>query len=535
MNHIFKITRSGIPVLCVAILTSVAALGARAANPADMRLMVGIIVEGLDGARLEQMRPHLSAEGFELLRRQGLTIESLDYGTALDPAAATALIVTGAAPEINGIEGETVYDPVTARVASAYADPAALGNFTNATLSPKALRTTTLSDEARLASSGVSVVYAVAADPETALPLAGHAGNLAMWLDPVTSNWATSTYYREMPAITAAANRTAPLAARMDTMSWTPSLAPADYPDLPEHLTRYPFRHVFPRGNAHRHDAFTASPLAAREVTKAAADLMKAVRPGTHNDGVDVLNVAYTLEPYTFTRSGENRVETLDAYVKVDAQIAALLRDIDSRVGLDHTLVWLAGTPARPRSRREDDKWTLPRGELSTRRAGSLLNIYLMAMYGNGDFVSGVHDGRIYLNTRLIEERRLDADAIRRQAAAFLTRMSGISRAWTRDAIIDGRAGEGRRRNTVAETAADVWFDVAPGYEIIDDYADPAASSQGFTVRLAAPFTPAFIMAPGIAPRIIGEPVDARRLAPTVARIMRIRPPTGASEAPLIL
>lgn len=522
-------------MLCVALLTSVAVLGARAASPSDVRLMVGIIVEGLDGARLDQIRPHLSADGFELLRRNGIAIENLDYGTALDPAAATALIVTGAAPEINGIEGATVYDPVTGRVLSAYADPSALGNFTNASLSPKALRTTTLSDEARLASSGVSVVYAVAADAGTALPLGGHTGNLAMWLDPVTSNWATSTYYREMPAIIAAANRTAPLAARMDTMSWTPSLAPAEYPDVPDHLTRYPFRHVFPRGSASRHEAFAASPLAAREVTKTASDLFRAVRPGSHEEGIDVLNVAYSLEPYQYTRTGENRVETMDAYVKVDAQIAALLRDIDTRVGLDHAVIWLAGTPARPRSRREDDRWTLPRGELSTRRAASLLNIYLMAIYGNGDFVSGVHDGRIYLNNSLIDERHLDAELIRRQAAAFLTRMSGISRAWTRDAIVEGLAGEGRRRNTVAESSADVWFDVAPGYEIVDDYADPTATPQGMTVRLAAPFTPAFIMAPGVAPRIIGEPVDARRLAPTLARVMRIRPPTGASEAPLIL
>ena len=46
---------------------------------------------------------------------------------------------------------------------------------------------------------------------------------------------------------------------------------------------------------------------------------------------------------------------------------------------------------------------------------------------------------------------------------------------------------------------------------------------------------PAFIIAPGVKPQKITSPIDAALLAPTVARILRIRSPNGARMMPLSL
>ncbi|MDE5683029.1 MAG: alkaline phosphatase family protein, partial [Muribaculaceae bacterium] len=215
-----KLSRLNILMSLVASLTS---LSISAASPQSPKLLVGIMVEGLDGDCLELLRGQFGEGGFRRLENKGLTIAQADYGSYLDAAAAAAEVMTGASPSVNGIPAEYIYDPEARRGINIYADAASMGNYTNASYSPSALRVSTIADEVRIASGGINVVYAVAANPAVSLALAGHAGNSALWLDTKTGNWASSTYYKEMPVAVAARNRMAPLSSRLDTMSWTPS------------------------------------------------------------------------------------------------------------------------------------------------------------------------------------------------------------------------------------------------------------------------------------------------------------------------
>lgn len=528
-----KLSRLKVVLSLVASLTS---LGLCAAIPFTPKLLVGIMVEGLDGDCLELLRGQFGEGGFRRLERNGLMLQQADYGTYLDAAAAAAEVMTGAAPSVNGIPAKYVYDRESGRTVSVYADAGTLGNFTNAAYSPAALKVSTISDEARISSGGVNVVYAVAADPAVSLALAGHAGNSALWLDPKTGNWASSTFYKELPVAIGARNRMAPLSVRLDTMSWTPIINLSSYTTLPDHLTRYPFRHVFPRGKSERLDMFASSPMVNAEVTDVALDLLGSLRIGQHSGVTDVLNVAYTLEPFTYGKNADNRPELYDAYVRLDRKLEQLFNTIDRRVGLDSTVVFLAATPRRPGSRRDEECWNIPYGEFSTRKAASLLNIYLMAVYGNGDYVAGFHNGQFYLNHKLIKERGLDLRAVRAEAADFLSKMTGVDRVFTLDDIIAGRAGdksETLRRNTARESAGDLRVEIVPGFEVVNDLGDAGAGAGGDVQRMAASAVPAFIMAPGLSARTVGTPVDVRAIAPTVASILRIRSPNGAAEPPL--
>lgn len=527
------------PGLVLALVASLAAVNMSAADAANTRLLVGIIVDGLDNDYLDLLRDRFGEGGFRRLERDGAVILNADYGTSLDATAATAIIASGASPSLSGIAADTRYDRERMRELSVFTDPSVLGNFTSQTFSPKALRVTTLSDEARIAAGGVNVVYAVAPAPGQAISLAGHTGNSALWLDPKSGNWATSTFFQEMPVVIATRNRTTPLATRLDTMSWTPSLSPDKYPGLPDHLSRYPFRYVFPRSNTARLDMFAASPLVNREVTTVALDLLQNMRIGTHEGSTDVLNLAYSLNPYPYGKNPDSRPELLDAYIKLDRNLEQLFQAIDSRVGLGNTVIYLAATPPPGRSRREDERWAIPYGEFSTRKAASLLNMYLMAVYGNGDYVSAFHNGHFFLNHKLLKEKNLDARNVRAEAAAFLVKMTGVDRVHTIDAVMAGTAGdraEALRRNTDHSSAGDLLLTVAPGFEIVDDYSQTVSTAAPHMVeRASATTAPAFILAPDIAPQTIGAPVDARTLAPTVARILRIRSPNGATEPPLAL
>ncbi len=137
------------------------------------------MVEGLNDEYITLLNDYLCDGGFRRLMRDGVTIANLDYGPGVDPAAATAMVFTGAAPSVNGISGAKIYDATTRRGQNILTDPSTIGNFTGETLSPKGILVSTLGDEVRLDAAGTGWVYSAAADPVQAIIMAGHAGNSA--------------------------------------------------------------------------------------------------------------------------------------------------------------------------------------------------------------------------------------------------------------------------------------------------------------------------------------------------------------------
>lgn len=511
-----------------------------AVNAARPRLVLGIVVEDLRQEYIDQLRMQFGPDGFNRLLNEGVVLENVDFGPGLDATAAAAVVATGASPSTNGIPGKTVYDREGRRRQSVYHDGKTVGNFTDQQLSPAALRVTTVSDEARIAGGGVTYVHAVAVQPELAITLAGHSANSAIWLNDRTGNWAGTTIYRDFPTCVSQRNRMQPLNARIDTMQWTPSDRTASAIILPDHTVRYPFRHIIGDAKAERMDAFMASPLANSEVTDIAADIVTTLSLGTH-DGTDIVNVGYSVSPYTYTKGAENRYELADSYVKLDAQLSRLFRAAErSAGGRDNVAIYLVGTPPGNSRRRDDERWNIPTGTFSTRQAISLLNLYLIAIHGNGDWVTAFNDGAFFINTALAKEKNIDAAKLRTEVADFLMRMSGVDIAYPIDRVIAGLAPvdqpEALRRNTVSASAGDVMFRITPGWELVDDFNRPGLHyGRGPVTAHAGTMAPAYLLVPGTAPAVITTPVDARVLAPTVARQLHIRSPNGAAQAPLRL
>jgi len=513
----------------------VAAAASAQAVPTRPRLVVGIVVEGLEQEQIDLLRHNFGQGGFNRMLREGAIIENADYGSAVDATAATAMIFTGAAAGITGVPAAEIFDRTSLRTVPTLTDPSSIGNFTSQTFSPRSLAVTTIADEAKIAGSGVTYAYAIAPEPAQAIIMAGHAGNSGMWLNENTANWATTTYYKDTPTVMTKRNHMQPLRTRLDTMQWAP-LFPSDrYVFLPDHLTRYPFRYTY-RG-ADRIGMFKNSPAINTEITALAIEHLNALSLGRHPEGPDMLSLAYTLEPYAYSKQTDNRFEQQDAYFRLDRDLEQLFSSIDKNVGLKNSLIFLAATPPSGRTRRDDEKWQLPFGEFSTRKAISLLNMYLMAIYGNGDWVQGYHNGEFFLNHQLIQTHNLDLHKIRAEAATFLKRMAGVAEAYSIDDILAveaGRQAEALRRNTDVNTAGDVRIAVMPGWEIVTD--SPAFRNRPNQVsRMGVTTAPVYIMASEVAPQRLDTPVDIRVVAPTVTRLMRIRSPNAAAVPPLNL
>lgn len=522
------------------LLTSLA-VGLAAVNaatgqgPVRPKLVVGIMVDQLRTDYVEYLRDLFTEKGFRRFIDSGVFLRDVDFKAPVkDAAAATALVYSGAYPSINGIQKAEVYDPATQTVRSSMHDPAVLGNFTDQTYSPAQLRVSTLSDELAIDGIGVGQVFSIAPDAEQALAMTGHAGTSAFWIDDNTGKWSSTTYYKDTPKPVYQRNHSLPISAKLDTLQWRPLLELERYPGLPAQKKFYPFKYNFPKSDRNVYTRLKESPIVNTEVTDLAIDYLEQLRLGQRGDVIDMLNVGYTAAPWPYASDGDSRLELEDSYVRLDRQLGRLLDAIDAGVGLENALVFLSSTGYYEDRSDYEPRFRVPTGTFSVKRAVSLLNAYLSAKYGNGQYVSGYHDGTVYLDYKTAETHHADLSEMSRSARDFLCRMAGVAEVRTYREILAAASPEAEAARLAIDprTAGDLYIKFNPGWTVSDDTRFPVKS---FPVRNTAVCTPAFILYPQLQPARIPSQTEAATLAPTLAGLIKIRPPNGASTRPLLL
>ncbi len=503
--------------------------------PGRPKLVVGIVVDQMRTDYIEYLQNYFGERGFRKLMKDGVYMRDVNFKVKdLDMASATAMLYTGAYPSQTGIPSALVYDNETKTISPALADTKTLGNFTNDSYSPERLRLSTISDELVIANGGQGQVYALAADPQQSMIMAGHAGTGALWINNTSGNWATTTWYKPMPGQISGRNYSSSLSSRIDTMQWKPSVALDRLPGISHNKANAPFKHTFSKSDKNVYIQFANSPLANREITDVAIECLKDLNMGKTGATVDMLNLGYTVAPYKYVKGNDYSAELTDSYIRLDKELGRLFEAIDKYVGAGNAMIWLSSTGYYDDAVIDDRKYRIPGGEFSIKRAQSLLNSYLSARHGNAGYVGAFKDGHIYFDHKVIEEKKLDINEVMADARSFLAKMSGVAAAYTlNDILSPGTPEEESLRLSIdPKHGGDLFVTFNPGWTVVDDVAYPSVSKP---VRETPVMTPAFILAPDVEAQTISTPVDATALAPTVAGILRIRSPNGSVAKPLLL
>lgn len=514
------------------ILLTLAVVPAKAVAPGESpKLVVGITVDQLRSDYLYALQHLFGEKGFKKMLSNGVVYDKVLFDLPyMDKAVATATIYTGTIPFYNGIPAEIVFDAVSRKSRLLLTDAKYMGNATDDTYSARALRTSTLSDEVKIAGNGLGRVYAVAPDATTSILAGGHIANCAFWIDDETGKWVTTTYYNDAPAYILQRNYTQSLSSRIDTMKWMPLYDAGQYTAIPYYTQPYSFKHGFSRGDRTCYERFKTSALVNREVTDVAIELIENGMLGKRGY-LDMVNIGYTAAPYNTGDIQQYGIELQDTYVRLDRDLARLFDAIEKSVGLQNTVIFLTSTGYFTGDGRESSVFNICSGEFYPKRAVSLLNMYLMAMYGSGEWVAGYHHNQIYLNRQLIKERNLDLDTIRDKCASFLIDMEGVQDVYTLQRILLRSTNEhtdALRRGLLPRYSGDLFIELVPGWEVVHE---DAANTREY-VRHNAVESPFMLMAPQVPVRKITTPVEVTAIAPTVARVLRIRSPNGCTAMP---
>ena len=495
------------------------------------KLVVGILVDQLRTDYLDNLKDMFGTGGFRRLMESGVYLKDVDFIVpGNDSGSAASIIQTGAYPRYTGITGKMVYDPSVKGIVPVFKDSSYIGNFTDETYSPSALRVTTLTDEIAYENKGNGSIHSIAPDAAEAIVLAGHSGNSAFWINDETGRWSSTTYYPNPPASIQNLNYNSPLISRLDTMKWTPLRKGEPYLDVTQKEVKDGFKYTLSRSDRDVFSQYKDTPYLNSDITAVAGNYIKELNLGKNVESIDVLNIGYRLSPYEGASAAYD-FPLQDAYLRLDKDLEQLFATLDRQVGKENVLIYLVSTGyfEEPVSDMPDSKY--PGGTFSVKRSMSLLNAYLAAKYGNGAYVDQYFNGNVYLDRNSIEEKNLDLRRVTEDARDFLIRMSGVAEAYTTYDLVSPAIPriEALRLAFDPKSSGDILLEFNPGWSVVDDSRFPSITQQN---KIEAYNTPGFIMGGNISPRVIEETVEATQIAPTLARILRIRSPNSAVSKP---
>lgn len=498
------------------------------------KLIIGITIDQLRTDYLEILQNRFGQGGFRRLMQEGVVYDQITFELDNpDATAAIAALATGSYPFQNGISSEFAFDKETLRRRPIFFDVKYIGNATDGYWSPRALLSSTLADELKLASQQSSRIYSIAPNADEALISAGHSADGAFWIDDKKGNWCSTTYYREFPNYVSNQNSRNPLFCDVETKGWDSQLytqngicALSPYQPCNPYFT-----HKFQDSKQVMYSWIKTSPIINEAVGKMAQLFITNGRIGTAASSTDMLQLTFYAGTYQHAAKEVYPCELEETYIRLDQTLEELLNLVDKQVGLQNTLIYVMGTGET--NENAPDVPGLSLGEFNANRCTALLNIQLNSLFGQGQWIEGFEDKQIYLNHKLIEQKQLQLDDVAREAAKFVSLFSGVDEVFTAQQLLheDYSQRISRIRNSYRKSGGgDLVIILQPGWNLrLNDSSQPQPQTRHDVYP-----GPAIIFAPSLVKaERIQTPVEAVSIAPTIAKAIRIRAPSACRALPL--
>ena len=500
--------------------------------PEVPRLVVNVVIDQLRTDYLEAFSPLYGEGGFRKLLQQGRVYSQAEYTFAHpDRASSVASLMTGATPYEHGIVGQRWLNRATLQPVGCADDNTCTGHFTNEKLSPANLAVTTISDELKVSTEGKGLVYAVAPNADAALFAAGHAGDGAFWVNDESGEWCTTSYYGSFPSWLSYYNSSAHAARRIDQLAWVPTNdLVGEFNYFVSGGMKKPFRHQF-RGDR-RFRELKASALINEEVNDFVSHLLQNTLLGI-DPITDMLTVTFYAGNFDHKTVAEYPMEMQDTYVRLDDQLARLMRMVEQKVGRSRTLFVVTSTGYSDTDQSTSDlsRYRIPSGEFNISRAQLLLNMYLSAVYGQGQYIEASLGNQLYFDLKLVEKKGINFSEMLERSADFLIQLSGVRDVYTSQRLNQGAWTPGIRnlRNAYnPKCSGDIQIQLSPGWRLWNEQTHERLQQRDSYMGF-----PLYLYGLDLQPEVVTSPVTLDRLAPTLARCLRIRAPNGCSASPL--
>jgi len=226
----------------------------------------------------------------------------------------------------------------------------------------------------------------------------------------------------------------------------------------------------------------------------------------------------------------ECQIELQDTYVRLDQELSRLINHIEQQIGKERVLFVITSTGHTDEESADYEKYRIPTGTFYMNRTANLMNMYFGALWGNGKYVEAHFHNHIFLNHRLLEVKKVSMAEATSRAQEFLVQFSGVRNVYTSLQLLTGNNENlyKTRNGFNPERCGDIIIETAPGWRLIDE----DTQENQLTRASFVPF-PIIFFGAGTRADHVTLPVTTDRIAPTIARAIRIRAPNACSAEPL--
>jgi predicted AlkP superfamily pyrophosphatase or phosphodiesterase len=555
---------SGLVLLSVLASSSIATPSAAEKKP---RLIIQITVDQFRGDLPTRYFDRLGKGGLRYLLEKGIHYNNAHHAHAnTETIVGHVTLATGAHPAAHGMIGNIWFDRTTGVTTYNIEDPSVSLLTEGADIdaeteidptqkaatsdgrSPRAILTTTFSDELASLTGGKAKIFGVSVKDRGAVSMAGHTGK-AFWFSKATNQFVTSSYYYdEYPQW---------------VVDWNAKKFPEGYADAAWELLHpidaylfgdrddqawesqlggygrtFPHQFTTPE-NPYFSTFLTISPVGDQMTTDFAKTVIE--KEGLGDDDItDYLGVSYSATDYIGHFFGPSSLESEDNVLQLDRTLADLLAYVDREVGLDNTLIVLSADHGAPEAPGYLKSLGIPADYVSPDEWGTTPVVArIKKKFGiKGKMIEGYDHPYVYLTSDIINDPAIDLAALEATIAKELVTFPGVSYAvpstsLERGTFPDNEMTRAILKNYNAARSGNVYVVFNPGWFINDLDGLSVAVVHGSPWRYDT-FVPIIFAGNGIKAQSVSRRVHTVDVAITLATVVGSKPPSGAAGEVLL-
>lgn len=452
------------------------------------KLIVGIMVDQMRYDYLIRYQDLYSKDGFKRLMSEGFSCRNAHFNyAATETGPGHASVYTGTTPSLHGIIGNDWYENGKDQYCAGDSTVSAVGTDSGSgAMSPRNMFTTTLGDEMKIASNARAKVFGVSIKDRGAVLPAGHAADAAFWYDYVSGKFISSTYYMNaLPQWLEKFNKKN-YSDQYIKQDWTLlhplekySASQADDNRYEQILpgkekATFPYKLSEMKANADKsqmkrpfYGTLVATPFGNTLVRQMAEEIIKNENLG-QDDVTDLLAVSFSSTDLAGHAFGPQSLEIEDMYLRLDLEIAQLLKTLDAQVGEGNYTLFLTADHAAAQVPSYARDMKLPGGYADDKVAGKALLAHLQQKFGEEEWIAEQNSTDIYFDRGLIAGKELDLEDFQQSSIEFLRKYDWVYDVYSAEEMQEQEYTQGIK-HLIQQTyyqgrSADVMIVNKPGY-----------------------------------------------------------------------
>lgn len=493
------------------------------------RLVVKVIVDGLRYDNFVRYSENYSNTGFKKLATEGTQFRNARHdGAIYYPFVGVASMVTGANASQHGIVGQKWINYTTNESVDMFNDYSCVGVGTLAergAYSPNNINVETVGDLLR-SKKDKSKVISIGHNYTNAIMAGGSNPTAVYWLDTNNMWLASSSYYiKILPKWLELFNRSKMLKALVNR-GWEAQISREKYFNSDGDVVFENMWHselvkffenkkldLFKLEGTPQYDDF----------------LFEAAKQTIENENLggdeisDMLTLSLSGLSHINRIFGIGSAESEDAYYNLDRNISELNNFLTNKLGKNKYVIIFTGSCGTS----NDIKLTeqVKSGRFNRIKFKVMMNSFLTAQYGYNDMLLDYHNGNLYLNRKLIFDKKLDLGQIREKCATFSLQFGGVMNSYTSD-VIRLLSASGGVQSRLAngfhpKYSGDVVLQLLPNWVEVGFVNSELVSSYGSAYDYDM-HVPLIFFGVGIPSKDISEDVSIKDIAPTVGELLGV-------------